>query len=138
MTDQLKPCPFCGPGNSIPGLWFDDASNAYRVNCGRCGSGTGFKPHWTEADAAEAWNTRALASRPDGWSGIESAPRDRPFWARKSNNEIALCWRHNPSGRKFHRQKTNPDGFMRKFTRRQPSTLSYPPTNGYAWRGMKK
>ena len=67
---ELKPCPFCGPGNSIPGLWFDDASNAYRVNCGRCGSGTGFKPRWTEADAAEAWNTRALASRPavaEGW-----------------------------------------------------------------------
>ena len=69
--EELKPCPFCGPGNSIPGLWFDDASNAYRVNCGRCGSGTGFKPRWTEADAAEAWNTRALASRPDGWRGTD-------------------------------------------------------------------
>jgi Lar family restriction alleviation protein len=65
MTDEvLKPCPFCGPGNSIPGVWFDDTTNAYRVSCGRCGSGTGFKPRWTEADAAEAWNTRALASRP--------------------------------------------------------------------------
>lgn len=41
----------------------------------------------------------ALASRPDGWMVIESAPRDRPFWARKTSNEIALCWRHNPSSR---------------------------------------
>ena len=40
-----------------------------------------------------------LASRPDGWRGIESAPTHRPFWARKSNGEIALCWRHNPSSR---------------------------------------
>jgi hypothetical protein len=41
---------------------------------------------------------RALAE-PEGWRPIESAPRDRPFWARKPNNEIALCWRHNPSSR---------------------------------------
>ena len=34
-----------------------------------------------------------------GWKGIETAPNNRPFWARKSNNEIALCWRHNPSSR---------------------------------------
>lgn len=63
----LKPCPFCGPGNSIPGLWFDDTVQAHRVNCGSCGSGTGFKPRGTEEDAAEAWNRRA-----------EPTPTERP------------------------------------------------------------
>lgn len=64
MTDALKPCPFCGPGNSVPGLWFDDTTNAYRVNCGACGSGTGFKPGWTEAEAIAAWNRRAPQPSP--------------------------------------------------------------------------
>ena len=59
MSDlALKPCPFCGFGKSIPGLWLDDTARSYRVNCGACGAGTGFRPGWTEGDATRAWNTR--------------------------------------------------------------------------------
>lgn len=63
-TAALAPCPFCGPGNSIPGYWFDDATQAWRVSCGRCGSGTGFRPRWSESDAAKAWNTRGDVAAP--------------------------------------------------------------------------
>lgn len=67
---ELLGCPFCGPGNSIPGVWFDDTTNAHRVNCGACGSGTGFKPGWTEAEAIAAWNRRAPQPSPKGGEAV--------------------------------------------------------------------
>ena len=59
MADELKSCPFCGGRN--PGLWHQDVGvkSFPRVNCGACGSGTGFNPKWTDADAIAAWNRRA-------------------------------------------------------------------------------
>lgn len=62
----LLPCPFCGPGESVVSLYFDDMSQRYRVGCGRCGASTGIHPRdKTEAPAIEAWNRRAaLQSQP--------------------------------------------------------------------------
>lgn len=55
----LRPCPFCGPGNSVPQLWFDDLVNRYKVSCGACGSSTGISPRdKTPRPAIEAWNRR--------------------------------------------------------------------------------
>jgi hypothetical protein len=51
------------------------------------------------ADQPHPTATPKSAVGEQGWQGIETAPNNRPFWARKSNNEIALCWRHNPSSR---------------------------------------
>lgn len=62
MSEELKPCPFCGPGQSVVSLWYDDASKAQRVGCGRCGVSTGIRPRSEErtaANAIAAWNRRA-------------------------------------------------------------------------------
>lgn len=67
---ELKACPFCGPGQSVVGLWHDDVAQRWRVGCGRCGCSTGISPSdKTEAPAIKAWNTRAPQ-----WQAIESAP----------------------------------------------------------------
>jgi hypothetical protein len=66
-TEKLKACPWCGSGNSIPGVWFDDMVKAHRVSCGRCGSGTGFGPRWTADEAITAWNTRPDEEEPVAW-----------------------------------------------------------------------
>jgi transcription elongation factor Elf1 len=59
-TRDLLPCPFCGPGRSIPGLWFDDTTKRHRVSCGACGVTTGFDPRdGSEVPAITAWNRRA-------------------------------------------------------------------------------
>lgn len=65
---DLKPCPFCGPGQSVISLWFDDVVQRFRVGCGRCGCSTGTDARdKTEAPAIKAWNTR----------GAEEVERER-------------------------------------------------------------
>lgn len=60
MTEELKPCPFCGPGGSVVSIYFDDSSRRYRVGCGACGCATGIHPRdKTPAPAIAAWNNRA-------------------------------------------------------------------------------
>jgi Lar family restriction alleviation protein len=59
MTEQLKPCPFCGDAAWMKkhgGIFGGDIG--YRVECeGRCHAMTCY---WhTEAQAVDAWNTRA-------------------------------------------------------------------------------
>lgn len=59
MTEELKPCPHCGPGGSVVSVYFDDSSRRYRVGCGACGCSTGIHPRdKTPAPAIEAWNRR--------------------------------------------------------------------------------
>jgi len=59
-VSELKPCPWCGPGNSIVSAWFDTSSNRYRVNCGACGSSSGVPARdKSESAAIAAWNRRA-------------------------------------------------------------------------------
>ena len=58
-SDELRPCPFCGPGESHVDLWHDDVSHRWRVGCGRCGCSTGISPRdKTQAPAIAAWNRR--------------------------------------------------------------------------------
>ena len=63
MTNQeLKPCPFCGPNESIVSLYLDDVAQRHRVGCGRCGASTGIHPRDTsETPAIAAWNKRQPA-----------------------------------------------------------------------------
>ena len=59
MTEELKPCPHCGPGGSVVSIYFDDSSRRYRVGCGACGCATGIHPRdKTPAPAIETWNRR--------------------------------------------------------------------------------
>ena len=80
----LLPCPFCGPGQSIVSLWFDDVSKRWRVGCGRCGCSTGTSPRdKTQAPAIAAWNTRAAP-----------APQGEPVaWMLRSGiHQLDLTW----------------------------------------------
>jgi len=69
MTDQLKPCPFCG-GEAMCAL--PTGGWAECKECGGCGPVSGGK---RRADAIAAWNTRApvkvkpLVWDVTGWSG---------------------------------------------------------------------
>lgn len=67
MTPLLH-CPFCGPGQSVVDLWFDDVAHRWRVGCGACGCSTGTHPtDRTEAPAIAAWNKRGDArNQPEG------------------------------------------------------------------------
>ena len=54
MTDTLKPCPFCG-GEAETNVY--GATGEWTVNC-PCGAEMNRRVY-TEAEAIEAWNTRA-------------------------------------------------------------------------------
>lgn len=55
----MKPCPFCGgdPHPEQPGV----IRNVRRIVCGACGAGT--DEHYSEAEAADAWNKRTPPSK---------------------------------------------------------------------------
>ncbi|MBD7992882.1 Lar family restriction alleviation protein [Ochrobactrum sp. Sa2BUA5] len=59
----LKPCPFCGPGESVVECYTDDYGY-WKVGCGRCGSHSGTRPQ-SDPDAKSkiisTWNTRPAA-----------------------------------------------------------------------------
>ena len=61
----LKPCPWCGPGQSQIDPWEDHAGN-WQVGCGRCGahSGSYDKRRFPDPRAAAiaAWNQRATTA----------------------------------------------------------------------------
>jgi Lar family restriction alleviation protein len=52
MSDELKPCPFCGSGNVAL-----DRFDRFTVYCIRCGCKT--RRHITKDRALAAWNRRA-------------------------------------------------------------------------------
>lgn len=65
MEEELKPCPFCGPGQSVVSLYFDDVARRWRVGCGRCGCSTGISPRdETPNPAVFHWNKRAAPMFP--------------------------------------------------------------------------
>lgn len=72
----------------------------------------------------------ALLSPEQGWREIETAPKDRPFWARQSNGEIALCWRHAPSSRTDEIVTWKGNRPFRAVDWRLPDPLPAPPTKG--------
>ena len=54
MSEELKPCPFCGSDDVDLQCYEDDG---FHVVCGKCG---GNMPGWDDPDEAiEAWNRRA-------------------------------------------------------------------------------
>lgn len=57
MTNELKPCPFCG-SDRVTGMTSNDESRLFRewVCCEDCGSSTTI--YETKRKAAEAWNNR--------------------------------------------------------------------------------
>ena len=61
MTDsnatELLCCPFCGGEAECHAWWSATISGKYATFCTECGSGTDY--YNTEAEAIEAWNTRA-------------------------------------------------------------------------------
>lgn len=54
--DELKPCPFCGGEAKPSGERFENTILSW-VYCTRCGAAGGYLH--SEAEAIEAWNTRA-------------------------------------------------------------------------------
>ena len=56
MTEELKPCPFCG-GEAETFNPFDNIAGTWCVICCECACASGFEQ--TETEATEAWNTRA-------------------------------------------------------------------------------
>jgi Lar family restriction alleviation protein len=61
MSDlELKPCPFCGPGQSIVTCYQDDYGY-WTVGCGRCGSHSGKRPRRDpegRRKVIDLWNSR--------------------------------------------------------------------------------
>ncbi len=60
------------------------------------------------------------------WKPIETAPFDRPFYARSPDGDVAMCWRFKPSSRTdqilrwgFHRNRP----FRGAFQWRDPDPL---------------
>ena len=56
MSEELKPCPFCGGEASIRHFAFHSGAK-YHVVCESCLCSVSYE--WTPEEAAEAWNTRA-------------------------------------------------------------------------------
>ena len=63
MTDELKPCPFCGGGGAgyIDDVQYPDTPHErvwYAVTCGKCDANGAWD--LGKSGAAEKWNTRAV------------------------------------------------------------------------------
>lgn len=60
LAEELKPCPFCGHGQSMVDPWFDDVSKRWAIGCGRCGASSGRSVHakGSKEAAIRSWNTR--------------------------------------------------------------------------------
>ena len=68
MTDELKPCPFCGGDAETCSYYFEEKDRtSWQVRCKErpydvehpCYTADSFISFATEAEAVEAWNTRA-------------------------------------------------------------------------------
>lgn len=75
---DLLPCPFCGTTDIELYPCNPKFPKQRRIECGNPGCiARGYDTFYSEREAIERWNTRALASRDGGgWLPIESAPRD--------------------------------------------------------------
>lgn len=75
MTDELKPCPFCGgEADLIMG------ANWYQVGCRKCDITTATMPMYDNVDRAVAlWNTRIAATDEQ----FSMAVHDGEIWIKK-------------------------------------------------------
>lgn len=87
MTDELKPCPFCG-GDAM--TCFDDERMIFRhsVECIVCGGRSGW--YSTKEVAATAWNARAAVTDEQfslavhEWALARMEGCDEPEWSMYS------------------------------------------------------
>lgn len=54
MSDELKPCPFCGGEAEFEYYWWQET---VVIKCPKCGASS--EPQFYENEAIEAWNKRA-------------------------------------------------------------------------------
>lgn len=54
---RLKPCPFCGPGQSIVEV-VENEYHQFQIACGRCGTHSGIRPDRDLSLTIEYWNRR--------------------------------------------------------------------------------
>lgn len=55
MSDELKPCPFCG---NVAAIWRDEKHGIYTVFCTDCNAE--IKVCFSREAAVDAWNNRVL------------------------------------------------------------------------------
>lgn len=68
MTEELKPCPFCG-SDDVEAL---DMEGKHYVACYDCALEGPF--HDSRAEAVAAWNRRAAIAAPPGWVQVPVEP----------------------------------------------------------------
>ena len=93
MSNELLPCPFCGGEAEIchvTQLW--EPRDSYWAKCGDCH--TSGKHHKTEAEAIQAWNTRAATTI--GQVAVEVVPTKRTCKGESDMSEWVCsecqCW----------------------------------------------
>jgi Lar family restriction alleviation protein len=90
MSDELKPCPFCG-NNDYMTVEGTVSSNNFQVVCswlsGGCGASGGVRR--TQAEAIAAWNTRADDAPEQPVDNQADSREQLEAWARE---EIAEKW----------------------------------------------
>ena len=62
MDIKLKPCPMCGPENSIVECYQDEYGK-WRVACGACGLHSGFRADNNVKLIKKHWNCRPCGSQ---------------------------------------------------------------------------
>ena len=96
MSEELKPCPFCGNSAATVYPRTCDKDTPYNprdrafpiVRCGGCGAEAAGKD-WKGADTAiAAWNTRAVLAPivPQGWKLVPMEPT--PEMVRAADDEL--------------------------------------------------
>ena len=58
MSDELKPCPFCGGEAEFEYYWWQET---VVIKCPKCGASS--EPQFYENEAIEAWNKRVETSQ---------------------------------------------------------------------------
>lgn len=93
MIEELKPCPFCGHGQSIVDPWFDDVSKRWAIGCGRCGASSGRSVHakGSKEAAIRSWNTR-----PSHEAGTQAYCYAHQGPVQLENGKCPLC---SPAGK---------------------------------------
>jgi len=84
---ELKPCPFCGPGNSVV-EYYQDPYGYHIVGCGRCGSHSGTRPQSDpegKARVIASWNSRPMEDFP---RTVQAAQSDREKRLETALNRI--------------------------------------------------
>ena len=87
MSDDLKPCPFCGVGVRAMSRYHPRDPNEWYVSCGArdCVMQPETPTYRTEAEAAEAWNRRPDTRREALEEAAKVADRRADYWDSKDD-----------------------------------------------------